>query len=414
MKRLICLLMLAVLLLTGCGGKNVTPEAEEKTPVPQETTDSAKQPGKKVEKITAEEKKEDKREDKKDEAAGQEKEKPGAGSSSASYKDNGYPYYIKVNYQANTVTVYSKDDSGKYTVPCRAMICSTGTYTPRSGVYYLSDQYRWTWLSLQGNVYGQYCTQITGNILFHSVPYTRESKDSLEYWEFDKLGTACSAGCIRLQVRDAKWIYENKWNIYAVEFYASSDPGPLGKPSAPTISGNKACRNWDPTDPDSRNPWNKSENEPKVTVGSYVGKKEADAASAAKSLGLSVGSTSYEYSDKAKGTVIAQSLSSGASVKKGTSITFTVSKGPAPVTVGSYIGMTLDEARSAAQNAGLQVEITYQEGETDNIVVAQSLNAGESVARGSTITLTVSQVPETPEQPEQPEIPETPEETEQP
>ena len=46
------------------------------------------------------------------------------------------------------------------------MICSTGTATPTSGVYGI--KLRWEWLSLFGNVYGHYSTQITGNILFHS------------------------------------------------------------------------------------------------------------------------------------------------------------------------------------------------------------------------------------------------------
>ena len=44
-------------------------------------------------------------------------------------------YYIKVNYGAQVVTVYTKDANGKYTKPVRAMVCSTGTYTPTSGTY---------------------------------------------------------------------------------------------------------------------------------------------------------------------------------------------------------------------------------------------------------------------------------------
>lgn len=163
-------------------------------------------------------------------------------------------YYITVNVQANTVTVYTLDEKGYYSIPCKAMICSTGPATPTSGVYDLGEQHRWHYLF--GDVYGQYTTQITGNILFHSVPYTvYGDPSSLEYWEFDKLGTASSMGCIRLQVKDAKWIYDNYSSIYAVEFYNNDDPGPLGKPSAPLISDNEACRGWDPTDPDPNNPW---------------------------------------------------------------------------------------------------------------------------------------------------------------
>ena len=123
-------------------------------------------------------------------------------------KNNTATYYIKVNYGAQVVTIYKKDDNGNYTVPVKAMVCSTGTATPTSGIYKIPA--RWEWLRLQGYVWGHYSTQINGNILFHSVPYLRKGElDSLEYWEYDKLGTAASAGCVRLTVQDAKWIYDN-------------------------------------------------------------------------------------------------------------------------------------------------------------------------------------------------------------
>ena len=171
-----------------------------------------------------------------------------------SAKNNGAPYYIKINYTANCVTIYKKDDSGEYTIPVKAMVCSSGVATPRSGVYKIGPRYRWR--ALFGGVYGQYSVKITGNILFHSVPYLNQSTDSLEYWEYDKLGTSASAGCIRLSVADAIWIYNNCGNGTYAEFYSSPDPGPLGKPSARKISSNEVCRNWDPTDPEAGNPWN--------------------------------------------------------------------------------------------------------------------------------------------------------------
>ncbi len=168
-------------------------------------------------------------------------------------KGTSLPYYIKINYTANCITVYQKDGSDNYTIPVKAIICSTGTATPRSGVYKMSQKYRWH--ELNGGLYGQYCSRITGHILFHSVPYTKASPDSLKYTYYDKLGTKASAGCIRLTTADAIWIYNNCPSGTMVEFYGSSNPGPLGKPSAKKISSNVQCRNWDPTDPDSRNPW---------------------------------------------------------------------------------------------------------------------------------------------------------------
>lgn len=168
-------------------------------------------------------------------------------------KDNDSKYYIKINYTANCVTIYTKDSLGNYTVPVKALICSTGTATPTSGIYKMSQKYRWH--TLNGGVQGQYCTRITGHILFHSVPYASKSADSLKYVAYDKLGTKASAGCIRLTVEGALWIYNNCPSGTYVEFYSSSDPGPLGKPSAQKISSNVQCRGWDPTDPDPRNPW---------------------------------------------------------------------------------------------------------------------------------------------------------------
>lgn len=101
-------------------------------------------------------------------------------------------YYIKINNLANVVTIYTKDEKGEYTKPVKAMICSTGTATPKSGKYKITT-YRRLWNGLQGNVYGQYAVQIIGNILFHSVPYTkRNDYSSLEWWEYDKLGTSAS------------------------------------------------------------------------------------------------------------------------------------------------------------------------------------------------------------------------------
>lgn len=52
-------------------------------------------------------------------------------------------YYIKVNVTANVVNIYTKDDQGNYTLPYKAMVCSTGTATPQSGVYEIDYKYRW-------------------------------------------------------------------------------------------------------------------------------------------------------------------------------------------------------------------------------------------------------------------------------
>lgn len=168
-------------------------------------------------------------------------------------KDSTAKYYVIVNYSSNVVTVYGKDANNNYTVPVKAMVCSTGRDTPRSGVYKLTTA-RYRWRALFGGVYGQYAVKIVGNILFHSVPYLSPDNSKLEYWEYDKLGTTASAGCVRLTTIDALWIYNNCGSGTQVEFSASS-ANPLGKPSAQKISSYTNLRGYDPTDPASNNPW---------------------------------------------------------------------------------------------------------------------------------------------------------------
>lgn len=164
------------------------------------------------------------------------------------------PYYIKVNLTQNIVTVYSKDEAGEYTVPVKAMVCSVGRdgKTP-VGNYTTSDKYRWARLS--GNVYGQYAVRISGPYLFHSVPYFTQNKADIEYEEYNKLGSAASLGCVRLCVRDVKWIYDNCPAGTAVTTYYGDEPEPLTPPEPVRIDVNDARRGWDPTDPDPNNPW---------------------------------------------------------------------------------------------------------------------------------------------------------------
>ena len=172
------------------------------------------------------------------------------------------PYLIKVNRTQNLVIIYGKDDSGEYTKPIKAMVCSVGLNGKTElGTFTIKAQdkkpEKSRWRQLTGGVYGQYITRFNGSILFHSVPYYSEKPDDLEYNEYNKLGQAASAGCVRLCVRDAKWIYDNcTGNDTTVIVYDSSAAEPLAKPTPIKIDVNDSRRGWDPTDPDPNNPWN--------------------------------------------------------------------------------------------------------------------------------------------------------------
>ena len=163
-------------------------------------------------------------------------------------------YYIRVNRQANTVTVYTYDEAGEPTVPVRAMVCSVGEcWSTPTGIYHMSTKYRWR--ELLGHVYGQYAIRIYKGIMFHSVPYRRTRPNTLVAGEYNKLGENASHGCIRLCVRDVKWIYDTIPSKTTVEIYDSEDPGPLGKPEIIPVPEEDERAGWDPTDTDPENPF---------------------------------------------------------------------------------------------------------------------------------------------------------------
>ncbi len=175
-----------------------------------------------------------------------------------STRSNGKPYYIMVNRRQNTVTVYGLDDAGYYTVPVRAMICSTGRtgHATPLGTFRIYDD-RDEWHYMVDDTYGQYACRFNGSILFHSICYVDADPSTMLTYEYNMLGEKASLGCVRLQVIDAKWIFDNCANGTLVTVYDGDDPGPLGKPEKAVAEITEDMpTGWDPTDPRARNPWN--------------------------------------------------------------------------------------------------------------------------------------------------------------
>ena len=167
--------------------------------------------------------------------------------------DLDYPYYIVINKGAQLVTVYTVDRDGTYSLPVRYMICSTGenNKTP-DGLFRTKTKYRWQQMLASTPTYAQYATRITGSYLFHSVNYTARKPDTLKVSNFNNLGTADSGGCVRLQVADAKWIYDNVPEGTPVKIY-TGPPQPEITVKLLPIQLDQLAK-WDPTDPDPENP----------------------------------------------------------------------------------------------------------------------------------------------------------------
>lgn len=163
-------------------------------------------------------------------------------------------YSITVNRRTNTVTVYTFDDKGNFTVPVRAMVSSCGkggedtTITGDFSIYFQN-----AWHPLYDDVFGMYVSGFKDDFLFHSVPYETTKHNALETDEFNKLGEPASQGCVRMMVSDVYWIMKNcglDTPVHVIDADSSSDP--LGKP--PTVKVPLNVK-WDPTDNHKDNPY---------------------------------------------------------------------------------------------------------------------------------------------------------------
>jgi L,D-transpeptidase-like protein len=120
-------------------------------------------------------------------------------------------YKLLVNVYYQFITVYKKDEDGKFTIPVRYMICTTGTKGNNAtpiGIFEIEGhkvRFNRFW---DYNVWAQYWTQLVEDYYFHSLLYKK--KDANTYTSsYSKLGTRVSHGCIRLLVPDARWMYYN-------------------------------------------------------------------------------------------------------------------------------------------------------------------------------------------------------------
>lgn len=130
------------------------------------------------------------------------------------------PFYIKVSLSDQRVYVYRWSDGG-YNQLIKTMICSSGfgNTTPK-GVFVSPGQRdaRWHYFA-EFHCWAQYAFIIKGNILFHSVIYSRKDESSLRRSTLANLGRKASHGCVRLKVEDAKWIYEHCGEGQVIEIY---------------------------------------------------------------------------------------------------------------------------------------------------------------------------------------------------
>ena len=130
-----------------------------------------------------------------------------------------------------------------------------------------------------------------------------------------------------------------------------------------------------------------------VKVPSVIGKTKSSAKSTLESAGFSVTFEYGDYNDSVAADVVtAQSPSAKKQAAKGSTVTVTLSPGQKPITVPNVVGASQSHAESALAGAGLKY--TYADSQYSDTVPAGSVisqtKSGETVAAGTTITLTLS------------------------
>lgn len=130
----------------------------------------------------------------------------------------------------------------------------------------------------------------------------------------------------------------------------------------------------------------------KVNVPGVTGMSEASARTAILGANLNP-AVNYAYSNTAaKGMVINQSPLAGTSVNVGSTVSITVSQGPAPqANVPNVVGMSETSAKETLSAAGFTYKVVYSPTDASQvgIVISQFPGGGASAGPGSQIIITV-------------------------
>lgn len=133
-----------------------------------------------------------------------------------------------------------------------------------------------------------------------------------------------------------------------------------------------------------------------VKVPDVGGKSLEDAKKALTDAGLTPGAVTEEFNeDTDQGSVVSTAPAAGAPRRADTAVALVISKG-APIEAPGVVGDSVEDATSALKEAGLEVRIAPEQVNSPQeagSVAAQSAAEGSRLAKGDTVTLTVSKGP---------------------
>lgn len=140
----------------------------------------------------------------------------------------------------------------------------------------------------------------------------------------------------------------------------------------------------------------------KVEVPNVIGQLQSAALESLRARNLIPGNIRLEYSSEPENVIIKQSIEAGSQVDKQTAVDLVVSRGEDnKVNVPSLVGTDQENAVSTLRNLGLIADVSSEYSDKPvNEVLSQSIESGNSVDKGSAISLVVSKGPEPQPEPE--------------
>ena len=137
----------------------------------------------------------------------------------------------------------------------------------------------------------------------------------------------------------------------------------------------------------------KSSNKQITIPNDLVGEEKSDVVEILEDLGLEV-KTKKVYNDEYEKNIVTKvSPKEKAKVKKGSTVTITISKGKKTITVEDYTGMNIDTVKKELEDAGINVVATSEkidknDNVKENTITKQSIDEGEELTKGDAIELT--------------------------
>lgn len=138
---------------------------------------------------------------------------------------------------------------------------------------------------------------------------------------------------------------------------------------------------------------------PDIKVPDVENKTVSEAVKELESLGLIVeAKTQEQYSDEVEeGKVIKTNPQAGRTVKKGTSVTITVSLGLEGFLAENYVGKNYIEIKAMLEAKGIEVTLEEQEfTEKDDVkedaIIKQDIESGKELKKGDKVTLTIPKI----------------------